>query len=100
MAEAIAAVADVLQPLTDLGWRIGIGHHSRTFRLPLAEALHVSTDDPAEMDQTLAQPDGIVSLLHIDLVVTAKSLANVYAFSTALRARRRRHLRRGTPGPL
>ena len=80
LAEAIAAVADVLQPLTDLGWRIGIGHHSRTFRLPLAEALRVSTDDPAEMDD-FAQPDGIVSLLHIDLVV-AKSLANVYAFST------------------
>ena len=79
LAEAIAAVVDVLQPLTNLGWRIGIGHHGRTFRLPLAEAPRVATDDPTEMDD-FAQPDGVASLLHIDLVV-AKPLANVSAYS-------------------
>jgi len=80
LAEAIAAVADVLQPLSELGWRIGIGRHGRTFRLPLAEAPRVFSDDPPEMDD-FAQPEGIVSLLHIDLVV-AKPLANVSAYST------------------
>ena len=77
--EQLAQMVIDLEPLAALGWRLGVGNHSRTFRLPLVEVPRVASDDPPTLD-VFAQPDGVVSLLHLDLAVISNH-ANLSAYS-------------------
>jgi hypothetical protein len=72
------ALEELLRPLIVAGWRVDRLRQSRTLRLPLAEVVLGNALGPGGRSD-FGQPDGMASLLHLDLVIF-KTYANVFAY--------------------